>query len=61
MSKEHEPTECPRNKAVHQFIGKGWKAQYSCPTCGRATMQALNFMGGRRLICDGAKFTKKAK
>jgi hypothetical protein len=41
------------------YVGKGWKALFRCPACGRETWQHLNFLGRRSLICSGLKITKK--
>jgi hypothetical protein len=54
----HEPTIIPRNVGETWFIGKGWKSEFTCPVCGRSARFALNFLGGRDVVCDGVKFTK---
>lgn len=58
MSTTHEPKACERIVRETFYVGKGWKSRFVCPTCGRATFQALNFLGTRKVVCDGRKFTK---
>jgi len=54
----HEPRLCIRDIRTSQPTVKGWKSKFTCPGCGRSTWQALNFLGTRKLVCDGVKFTK---
>lgn len=56
----HGPQICTR---VGQplYVGRGYKARFECPSCGRFTYQHLNFLGRRDVVCDGLKFTKKPK
>lgn len=54
----HAPTEMMRG--FSHYCGKGWKALFDCPACGRKTWQNLNFLGRRKLVCNGQKITKEA-
>lgn len=42
-----------------QYVGKGWKALFRCPACGRETWQHMNFLGRRSLVCTGTKIVKQ--
>lgn len=53
----HPPRVCAREGDA-QYVYKGWKAEFACPTCGRRAWFHLNFLGRRSVVCDGAKFTK---
>lgn len=56
------PAVCERVAPFQQntvYCGKSWKALFRCPNCGRETWQNLNFLGSRKVLCDGKKFTKK--
>jgi hypothetical protein len=55
---EHVPTICRRNVAMTQYVGRGYKSQFECLTCGKKTWQHLGFLGQRYLLCDGLKFSK---
>lgn len=58
---KHEPAICQRDVAGTQYVGKGYKSKFTCPTCGRSMWQHLNFLGQRTLVCNGEKFTKESK
>jgi hypothetical protein len=68
----HENNEMPRQKTYQPrpdmpdiilpalvYVGKGYKALFLCPECGNKTWQSLNFLGQRKVYCDGLKITKK--
>jgi hypothetical protein len=56
----------PHQKAVavlgrgRQYNNKSYNGVYTCPVCGRASSQNLNFLGRRSMVCDGVKWTKEA-
>ena len=52
----HESAVCARENQVH-FHGTSWSDSFKCPVCGRRGRYNLNFLGPRRVFCDGAKFT----
>lgn len=56
-SKPHNPVLIEREKQG-VYSGKGWKDKFICPECGRATYQSLNFLGARRMVCNGEKWQK---
>lgn len=58
--KPHEPAECKRQMGLHlRFATKSWSDSFKCPVCGEAKRFNLNFLGGKRVMCDGTgKFTK---
>ena len=41
--------------------GGAWKDLYRCPTCGREGKFLANYIGQRKVMCDGQKFTKEPK
>ena len=62
MAKEaHAPTICIRNIAMTQYVGRGWRSKFECPTCHQSAWQHLNFLGQRDLVCNGVKLTKVPK
>lgn len=60
-SASHKPAVCVRDVRGSQYVGKGYKSKFECPTCGRYTWQLLNMLGRRDVICNGEKFSKVAK
>lgn len=36
-----------------------WKDTYECPVCHRKTTQLSNFLGGRKMLCDGIRWFKE--
>lgn len=57
---KHGAEEMIRNIKMSLYVGKGWKSEFTCPTCGRKVWQHLNFLGQRKMICNGDKITKEA-
>lgn len=57
----HAPAICPKDLRTLDYVGKGYRAKFTCPECGRAAYQHLNFLGRRNLICNGKKFMKAAR
>jgi len=57
----HFPAVCIRDVKSSLPIGKGWKSLFRCPACRASTWQALNFLSGYSLWCDGQKFAKEKK
>ena len=57
----HAPAECKRLGGLHQrFATKSWSDAFECSACGVRQRFNLNFLGGKRVVCDGTKFTKVA-
>jgi hypothetical protein len=54
----HEPTACERTTAYGRYSYKNWSLQYACPVCKRDGWFNKNFLGRRRVLCDGYKFHK---
>lgn len=58
----HPPATCARVHYTRYITGGGRGAGHSdlfkCPTCGRSGRYALNYLSGRRVVCDGGKFSK---
>lgn len=51
----HDRTDCVKDIRSQLYVGKGWKARFACPVCGKVTgYYALNFLGSHRHpACDG--------
>lgn len=60
----HAKLECPcTNSWYHGSSvrrGGAWQEQYTCPECGRVGKFLRNYLGQRKIFCDGIKFTKEA-
>ena len=41
--------------------GGQWKMEYTCLDCGRTTRQLRNFLGQRRMVCNGTQWSKVEK
>lgn len=59
MQAQHTAIECVRDIQGSQYCGKSWKSRFTCPECGRKCWQNLNFLGRRRVMCNGTRFTKE--
>lgn len=52
----HTPAAMKQLCGIHQrYSGKSYSDAFECQTCGHRERRNLNFLGGRLLICDGAK------
>jgi len=56
---QHEAAICVRDVAGTQYVGKGYRSKFTCPVCGRSSWQHLNFLGRRKMVCNGGKFSKE--
>jgi len=59
----HEKTKAePVNAHYHHRSAAKtgqWKDTYECPVCHRETSQLSNFLGGRKMFCDGIRWFKE--
>jgi len=58
----HRPESASRVHPLMQntyYVGKGWKALFKCKICDRKSWQHLNFLGRRKLVCHGNKWSKQ--
>jgi hypothetical protein len=39
-----------------RYSGKNWSHEFRCPACGMTARQSDNFLGSRRVVCDGISF-----
>lgn len=39
--------------------GGQWQEQYKCPECGREGKFLRNYLGQRKVFCDGIKFIRE--
>lgn len=57
---KHTPTETARVKGLSlRYSFRNWSDEFKCPTCGQSRRYSLNFLGQRKLICDGQKIAAK--
>lgn len=54
----HDPIACVRDVAGTQYVGKGYKSKFVCPSCSRSCWQHLSFLGAKDLMCNGVKFVR---
>ena len=55
---EHDKIMCTQGKGL-RYNYKSWSASFTCPTCGRIVSQNLNFLGRKKLYCNGLVLTKE--
>lgn len=52
---QHTWTECKALHGLHQrFSGKSWSDAFQCPCCGARRRYNTNFLGSKRVVCNGA-------
>jgi hypothetical protein len=56
----HAPRVCNKNAGSAQYAFRNWSHAYECPTCFRTGRFNKNFLGQRKVVCDGLKFTKES-
>jgi hypothetical protein len=54
----HETKKCEEVPHSSQYHYKNHSAEFECPECHRKARFNLNFLGRRKVFCDGQKFTK---
>ncbi len=58
----HEKQECKNTNSWYHgrstAQGGQWKEEYTCPECQRQGKFLRNYLGQRKVLCDGIKFTK---
>jgi hypothetical protein len=53
---QHTPTQAKRLMGAHlQYSYRNWSDAFQCPTCEQKRRYSLNFLGQRKVICDGVK------
>jgi predicted RNA-binding Zn-ribbon protein involved in translation (DUF1610 family) len=57
----HAKVSCAEMPATTHFSGKSYSVKFECPSCHRTGRFNLSYLGLRRVICDGIKFTKVAR
>jgi len=59
----HDKTVAPSVDAHyhHRSAAKTgqWKDTFECPICHRQTKQLANFLGNRKMVCDGIRWFKE--
>jgi hypothetical protein len=44
-----------------QYSYRNWSDAFQCPICEQKRRYSLNFLGQRKVICDGVKIAAVAK
>jgi len=57
----HAKVSCVEMPTTTHFSGKSYSVRFECPSCHRTGRFNLSYLGLRRVICDGMKFTKVAR
>ena len=58
----HEPAIAKRLMGAHlRYSYRNWSDAFQCPTCEQKRRYSLNFLGQRKVICDGVKIAAVAK
>ena len=52
---QHEPAEMKKDCRTAQFHTKSWSYAFVCPECSNRVRKNVNYLGGRAVLCDGAK------
>jgi hypothetical protein len=50
----HIAIQCKREQHVH-YSGKSYSDSFVCPICSNHRRYNLNFLGSRKVFCDGRK------
>ena len=53
----HDSADCVRVGPQHYHY-RSWSDRFECLICHRAARFNLNFLGQRRVVCDGVKFSR---
>jgi len=57
----HPPAVCVRMMGLElQYSFKTWSDRFKCPVCGASQRRSLNFLGSRKLVCDGERIVVKS-
>lgn len=57
---KHIETMTKRLMGFHlQYSFKNWSDAFECPVCGKKKRYSLNFLGRKKVFCNGEKFTRK--
>jgi hypothetical protein len=51
----HKLAKCERVKGSERYHYKSWSMDFACPTCGRRVHQSLQYLGSRKMFCDGRR------
>ncbi len=50
---KHPLKLCTKVNGETRYHFRNWSQKFVCPTCGRGVWKSLNFLGQRKLFCDG--------
>ena len=54
----HDEVVCKADPNSAHYHYKSWSKLFRCPECNRTGRFNTNYLGRRRIICDGTAFTK---
>ena len=57
----HEDVVCVELHSTAHYRYKNWSKVFRCNYCGREGRFALNFLGARKVVCDGIAFHKVSR
>lgn len=58
----HDAAECTRAGGFElHYHGKNWSDRFVCPICGNSRRYNLNYLGRRKVYCDGRTIVAKTR
>lgn len=57
----HIEAEAVKQIDTHRYSFRNHSYEFRCPVCERAKRYNTNYLGQRRVMCDGEKFTLTRK
>ena len=62
VGRRHDPATCQRVGGLEQrYSFRNWSDRFKCPECGNSRRFSINFLGSRKLICDGVDIKTEKK
>ena len=49
----HASVEMKREPRSEHYSNRNWSARFTCPTCGISKRQNTNFLGTKKMVCNG--------
>ena len=53
----HDPVDTVKKIETARYSYRNWSYEFECPHCGRERRYNANYLGRKRVVCDGEKFT----
>lgn len=61
MNTLHTPQVCKEVSGTSRYHYKSWSFEYRCAACGRTGRFNTNYLGQRKVVCNGKRFSKIIK